>query len=303
MNFKKKVTILSALVAVLAIVYILILFLESDRRRDPSFAWLEASNFAMADTIEIYGKNDLNVLRRINDTWFLYEDGIDYPARQSRVEDLIASLNRKEVYPIRAVSAEARERLGLVDGSASRIRIHGGAGLPLLDLLIGIPDTMGRQVFLKSADRNEIYSGEDRFTFFTEGTSVFWMDRRFFASASIADVQQIEVSLPLGAYNLRRSGGGWIMQGTSDEIDVSRVDSWLRGILEGEAEYLTTGSPDTIESTITLRMGDGQNKVILAGPDNEISIRQVLVSDSSFTYLLSEATYNRLFRESSYFLR
>ena len=304
MNYKKKVTILSALLVVLALTYIIILFFDSDRRGESPFAWLEASQFVMADRIEVSGMNGQVVLRRINDTWFLSEGSVDYPARQSSVEDLISSLSRKEIYPIRALSSEARERLGLDGNNSSRIRVSGGAGLPLLDLLIGNTDALGREVYLKSADSNEIHSAEDRFTFFTEANSDFWMDRRLFSTASITDVQQIEVSLPEGEpYVLRRGGAGWILHGSSNEVDVTRVDSWLRGILEAEAESFTLESPETIEVTIVLYMGDGQTKAMLAGPLDEMNMRQVLVSDSSFIYLLSEWTQNRLFRESSFFLR
>ena len=304
MNYKKKVTILSVFVAVLALTYILILFFDSDRRRDPSFAWLDPSQIDMADRIEVFGMNGLTVLRRVNNIWFISEGGIDYPVRQNRVEDLLSALTRRDSYPVRALSAEARERLGLGEISDSRIRVSGGAGLPLLDLLIGSTDAIGREVYLRRGGSDEIHSGEDRFTFFTEAVSGFWLDRRLFSAASTADVQQVEVNLPRrDSYVLRRIQGGWVIQGSTSALDALLVESWLRGVLEAEAENFSLESPDIIEATITLHMGDGQSKVLMAGPIDETNVRQVVVSDSSFVYLISEWTQNRLFRDSSFFLR
>ena len=304
MNFKKKVTILSILVAVLALSYILILFFDSDRRRDPSFAWLDHPLIFLTDRIEVFGSNQLVVLRRIDDVWVLQEGGNDFPVRQERVEDLISALTRRDVYSVRTLSDEGRERLNLDESNASRIRVSGGAGMPLLDLLIGIPDALGREVFLRSADSNEIHLGEDRFSLFTEAGATFWLDRRLLSPASIADVQQIEVSPPNeDSYTIRRSGQGWIIPGSSDFLDSSAVDSWLRGVLEAEADNFGNEEPETIEATIALHLGDGQVKTILAGPIDEMNVRQVLVSDSSFVFLISEWTQNRLFRESSFFHR
>ena len=304
MNYKKKLTILSALVAVLALVYTLILFFDSDRRRDPSFAWLDLSLFDMADRMEISGSNGMVILRRINDTWVHPQGGMNFPVRQSRVEDFISTLSRVDTYPIRALSAEARERLDLGDRSTTRIIVSGGAGLPLLDLHIGSADALGREVYLRRADSNEIHSGEDRFTFFTEAGVGFWLDRRLFSPASFSDVQQVEVKLPdEESYTLRRSGASWVIPESFEILDGLRVDSWLRNFLEAEAENFGIEEPATIEVNITLRMGDGQSKVLLAGPLDENNVRQVLVSDSSFVYLLSEGTQNRLFRDIASFMQ
>ena len=305
MSYKKKVTILSALVAVLALIYFLILFFDSDRRRDPAFAWLDSSLFNMADRIELFGSNGLTVLNQVNGVWHLLDDGVNYPIKQGRVEDLMSALSRRDTYPVRALSAEARERLGFGESSSSRIRVTGGAGPPLLDLLVGSGATLGREVYLKFADRTEIHSGEDRFTLFTEARGNFWLDMRLFSPAAIADIQQAEVNLTDGeTYALRRHGGGWVILGSESEVlDVPRVDAWLRGVLEAEAENFATEDPQTIDAFITLRFGDGQTKSLFAGPLDENNNRQVLVSDSSFIYLLSEWTGNRIFRESSFFLR
>ncbi|MCL2007833.1 MAG: hypothetical protein FWG77_07065, partial [Treponema sp.] len=86
MNFKKKLIILSALVTVLAITYALILFLDSPRRRDPAFSWLDSSLHNMADRIELLGGQGLIVLNRINGIWHLTENNVNFPVRQGRIE-------------------------------------------------------------------------------------------------------------------------------------------------------------------------------------------------------------------------
>ena len=304
MIYKKKVTLLSAFVAVLALIYFLIVFFDSDRRRDPAFAWLPSSLHNMAQSIEIFGSNGLIVLNRINGFWFLHDAGINYPVRQGRVDDLMTALSRRDTYPVRALSAEARERLGFGETLQSRIRITGGQDL-LLDLLIGSGDALGREVYLKAAEKNEIHSGEDRFTLFTVAAMNFWLDMRLFPQASIADVQQAEVMLPDGeSYTLRRGGGGWFIPG--DEalvLDGPRVDAWVRGLLEAEAENFASEEPESIEASINLRFGDGQTWAIFIGPLDERNVRQAQVSESSFTYLISEWTGGRLLRERNFFIR
>jgi hypothetical protein len=326
--YKKKVAVLSALIAVLAIVYICTLVFDPQNSRSSAFAWLESGQLDMADRMEIYGTNGKIELRRRNNVWFfvtgtedltgenfLVSPGVDesrrmLPVKQNRVADLFSLLSRKSVYPLRAVSAEGSERLGLTGEGSSRIIVHGGAGLPLLDLLIGGGDALGREVYLKRSGKNEIYSGEDDFSFFIESRPASWYDLRLFAedgrSYGVEAVQQAEITLPWGTpFILRRGGRGWIVQGdesASSSLDVTRVDSWLRSTLEAEGDDFGAEAPETIEGNITLRFGDGRTQTLLVGAVDENRKRSATVSTSALIYTIGEWTFNNLFRDNSYFL-
>ena len=314
--YNKKVVFLSALAAALAIIYILTFVLDPANRRGSAFAWLDPSYFDMADRIEIYGINGNTELIRRNNLWFFAAGTAEYPVKQGRVEDLFAALSRKEIYPQRASSQEARQRLGLTEDSASRIIVRGGAGLPLLDLLIGRAAAIGSEIYLRRGGWNEIYSGEDRFTIFTDSSPVLWYDLRLFPASenglapyTIDAVQQADIKPSDGeAFALRRRGAGWIIVGNeSAALETTRVDAWIRSVLEaegvdfGDAIYGDDFEPD--DGSITLRFGDGTSRVIQFGRVSASNNPAARITDSPYTYIIEERNLNLLFRESSYFVR
>jgi len=330
MNFKKKAAILSGVVAALALANLLTFIFEPGKPKTSSFAWLDPSLLVAADYIEIHRSPGANtngtpgtpvVLVRRNNRWLLRgsePQGSELPVKQARVEDLLSALSRKAAYPKRAFSSEARAALTLEEGRSSRILVRGGAGLPLLDLLIGTADALGREVYLRKADQNDIYSGEDLFTVYTESKRESWYDLKFFQTdkaAITADaVQQAEIrffetSSPEDkAVNelliLRRQRSGWIIPGEEGaEIDSIRAESWLRTVLEAEGEDFGFQTPAVYTKSITLRLGDGSSRTIQAGPEGGDNRGSVVLSGSDLVYIIPEWTVNRLFRERSYFIQ
>jgi len=308
MIYKKKLTLLSSLVILLGLVYILTLVFDPERQYSKAFAWLEPRLISLADGIEISGPAGTAVLKRKNNVWVFNAGAADYPVKQGRVEDFLAALSRKDVYPLRASSDEAREKLGLSPAAASRIIVRGGAGLPLLDLLIGKTGVVGGELYLGRAGEKEVYSGEDRFTLYTDSDAKAWYDLRLFPSAiDAALVQQAEVTLPAAhtppaSYTLRRSNGGWVLGGNENlALDSLKVDSWLRSILEAEGEDFDANAPAVIEGSITLRLGDGTARTIQVGPVDKEKRRNAAVSPKDHGYVLAGNTVDRLFRESGYF--
>jgi len=310
--YNKKIVILSALAAALAIIYILTFVLDPANRRGTAFAWLDPSYFDMADRIEIYGINGNTELVRRNNVWFFSTGMAEYPVKQGRVEDLFAALSRKDSYPQRASSQEARQRLGLTEDSASRIIVRGGAGLALLDLLIGRAAALGSEIYLRRGGWNEIYSGEDRFTLFTDSSPVSWYDLRFFPTSenglapyTIEAVQQADIRPSDGeAFALRRRGAGWIIVGDESAVlDTTRVDAWIRSVLEAEGVDFIDGGFEPAGESITLWFGDGTSRTIQVGYVNSQNDLGARITDSPYTYIIEERNLNLLFRESSYFLR
>jgi len=301
LTYKKKVTLLSALVAVLALIYILTFVLDPENNSGAAFALLDPSLLVMADGIEISGPEGRVVLKRKNNTWVVSGDSGEFPAKQERVADLFALLSRKESYPVRASSSEGIERLGMTEAGASRIIVQGGAGLPLLDLLIGGADALGREVYLRTAPWNQIYSADDNFSFFINSGVNSWYDLRLFTEASVDSIQQVEVSFPGQAYILRRSGRGWIIPGKETALDANRVESFLKRLLEAEAESFGVSAPETIEGRITIQFGNGSTRSLQAGPLTDQDNHYAMVSESPDFYVISERTFNNLFRASSYF--
>ena len=317
LTYKKKVTLLSALVAVLALIYILTLVFDPENRGSAAFALLDPSLLVMADGLEISGPEGRTVLKRRNNVWFISGDTGEFPAKQDRVADLFDLLSRRKNYPVRASSSEGIERLALTEESAFRIVVRGGAGLPLLDLLIGGADALGREVYLRRAPWNQIYSSEDSFSFFINLKANSWYDLRLFpAELSVDSIQQVEVSFPDESYILRRSGRGWIIPGKENAaLDTNRVEAFLKRLLEAEADSFAVSAPETIEGRITIQFGNGTTRSLQTGPLTEPSAepagpgsppaqndRYATVSGSSYFYVLSGRTFNNLFRASSFYI-
>jgi hypothetical protein len=301
----------------MATVYILSFVIEPGKKRNAAFAWFNSEHLFMVDGLEISGSQGSIVLKRKGINWYSAGQTGELPVKQDMVRDLFVLLSKKEPYSLRASSAEGIEKLKLTEDSASRIIVRGGAGLPLLDLLIGIPDALGREVFLRRAGWNQIYSALDRYSYFTEARPSSWYNLRLFQQPAevglssnsgegglltMDKVQQVDITLPDSeTFILRRSGNGWIMPGNEASLDYIRVESWLRLTLEAEADDFGE-APGLAEGTIILRFGDGSVRTLQAGPKGEEGKRNASISGQNYFYILSERTFNYLFREKSYFI-
>jgi hypothetical protein len=313
MVYKKKLILLSGLTALLALIYAAALIFDPERvnARNAAFVWLDAEGADRADSVVIsrQGEEIVSLIRK-NGLWFVPAGGIDLPVKQARVEDLFRILSARGAYPLRASSAASHERLGLAEGTASRIIIRGGAGAyPLLDLLVGNQDAAGREIYLRRQGQNEVRSGDARIASYVNGTAGSWYDLRLFSETEAVDVgmvQRLSVDYPGGTagppLSLSRSGTGWTMGSLS--ADTQRVELYIRSVLDAEGEDFLPApdSPVFNEGRITLELGDGTNRIIRCGPlDEEGKRRSAQVTGSPYVYQLAEWTLGRLFREASYF--
>jgi hypothetical protein len=331
MAYKTKVLILSIVVAVLAAIYAGTLILTPERlnSRSAAYTWLEQKWADQAGRIEISdGRGETLTLIRRDAAWFVEAEGEEYPAKQGRVADLLRLLSTRAAYPLRGSAVSSHERLG-VGESASRIVVRGGAGaVPLLDLLVGDGDATGREVYLRKSGQNEVRSGEDKFTAYLSPSPSAWYNLRLFpnegaGALSLDMVQRVIAAAPppsgeLGEEGrpepliIARSGSGWTVEGVAaDSLDGSRIDPYVRAILDAEGDdFVTALKPDDPvfnEGSIHLELGDGATRTVRLGPvlptgegEGE-GKRTALVSGSRYVYTLAEWTVNRLFRDAAYF--
>jgi hypothetical protein len=320
MMYKKKAIVLGAVVFALGLAYALTWIFDPQRTvaRNAAFAWIEKDLLFQADRINISGAQGAVEMRRKKDIWVIEEGTKDLPVKQPRVDDFLGGLSRRGVYPVRASSAQAAGRLGLSDDSVSRLVIRGGAGLPLLDLLVGRGDATGREIYLRKAGRDEVRSGEDRFTQYLDSPRASWYDLRLFPDNERPEtppVQRVRVS-PFdgrGGYSVSRSDALWFLEGASGPLDsdTQKVESWIRSILDAEGEdfnpALSGDNAELNEGTITLELGDGGVTTLRLGPPDAEGRRDAAVFSSSapaerkLVYRLAAWTINRLFREKEYF--
>jgi hypothetical protein len=315
MMYRRKLLVLSSLLALLSLLYLLSFVFDPDRllSRSAAYTWLEDRLLDQADRIVIESPGLTVSLLRRNNAWLVSREGNEYPARQLRVGDLLAALSHRAPYPVQARSASSHRQLGLEEG-ISRITVRGGAGLPLLDLLLGKAGNAGREIYLRKANSNEVRSGEDIFTVYT-GSAVSWYDLRLFPEGPEAgDLQRLTV-YPLAGEGeplvFTRSGNGWSAGGLGLIPDNSRVESYIRGVLGAEGEDFVPPAAAAepfpmelfpIEGRLVLELGNGTVLSLNVGPaEEDTNRRPAELSGSPYRYILAGWTVERLFRDAGYF--
>ncbi|MDR2702338.1 MAG: hypothetical protein LBB72_07900 [Spirochaetaceae bacterium] len=320
MVYKKKLIILGASAVFLALVYLVTLFFDPSRinARNERFTWLPPGAREEADKIEISGSSDEKfelVLR--HDRWFALLDGTggpqEVPVKQGRVDDIFRLLGTRGAFPRRGSSASSHKNLGLTtDGY--RLIIRGGAGLPLLDLLIGQDDVSGKEVFLRKNGENEFRSGDRLIGSYVKADKNSWYDLKLFDEASVEQVQRVRVTFldysgpedetPLIGYidyNITRSAENWIMEGDSTPLDKDKTETWIRGILEVQGDNFLSPQNDFTAARIVVELGDGSTLRLQIGEAIEDGKAPALTGNKPYVYSLPRWTATRILRERGYF--
>jgi len=319
MVYKKKLTILSSIVGALALVYLLTFVFDSERMgsRADAYSWLDPALKDRIDGISIENGNETIALVRKVGEWHVSRDGRDYPARSLRVDDLIGALTKRAPYPVRTTSASSHERLSLTQGQAARITINAGAGLPLLDLLIGSGDVMGQSVYLRKMDQNEVRSGEDVFSAYARSPQNSWLNLRLFPETEsgkldVTSVQRVTVYPPaeegegIPSYSFTRRNREWVISGTElVNPNMGKIDSYVRDILNTSGDdfddSVSASDPMFNDGRVVLDLGDGSTRAIRLGPPEDDGRRLATVSGSNLVYSLLSWTSERLFTNPYYF--
>jgi len=318
MTYKKKFSILSGIIASLAVIYLLTIIFDPERRgsRSAAYSWLDSRQTDRISGITIVKTDETITLARNGGKWFVSHDGKDYPARATRVEDLITALAKRAPYPVRSSSASTHGRLSLTEGQAVRITVAAGAGLPLLNLLIGQADITGQNVYLRKQEQNEVRSGEDIFTTYTQSSLNAWYNLRLFPETEsggldAANVQRLTVYPSSDSGEnvtpqiFTRSGREWIFNFELANPNMGKVDSYIRDILFTSADDFDDSllPSDSIfnNSRIILELGDGSIRTIRLGPPDQNDGRLAVVSGSDWIYSLPGWQCQRLFADAETF--
>jgi len=318
MTYNKKFTVLSGIIAFLVIVYILTIIFDPERRgaRSAAYSWLEPGQKEQITGITIAQSDETITLVRNGGKWFVSNNGKDYPARDIRIEDFIAALSKRAPYPVRSSSASAHERLSLTENNAVRVTVTAGAGLPLLSLLIGQADLTGQSVYLRKQGQNEVRSGEDIFTSYTNATLTSWYNLRLFPETengrlTAANVQRLTVYLPKNRGEdgppqiFTRQGKAWTFNIELANPDMGKVDAYIRDILNTSGEnfndYVTPSDPMFNDSRIVLELGDGSIRTLRFGPPDENGELYAAVSGSDWVYTIPGWASDRLFVDTGFF--
>ncbi|MDR2376162.1 MAG: DUF4340 domain-containing protein [Treponema sp.] len=338
MRYRQKVTVLLCLAAVLTCGYILTLVFDPERsgRRSDAYTWLDPGLRDSVDRVDFNGGESgrsmgaLSLLRR-NGRWVALREGIEYPAREARVDELLDLLSRRASYPRRSDSSAGHGLFGLSETTASRITLRGGAGLPLLDLLIGTSDSGGGSLYMRKAGGSEVRSGDGGLSAYIDNEPGSWYDLRLFPETGEGRVtpdlvQRLTVFLPAQALQdawtegltmlISRVGNGWRIDAGDrspdpGDIEKSRVDSYISGILATTGDDFVPPPVLSGEQALILELGDGRVLSLHLGPPGEDGQRQAWifgplegrggVTEPAYGYALAAWALDRIFRPPEYF--
>jgi hypothetical protein len=315
MTYNKQFTVLGGIIAGLALVFILTIIFNPERRgaRSAAYSWLEPGQNDRINGITITKPDETITLARNGGRWFVTHDGRDYPARDSRIEDLIAALGKRAPYPVRSTGASSHERLSLNENQAVRISVAAGAGPPLLTLLIGQQDVTGQDIYLRKQGQNEVRSGEDIFSTYTRQNLSSWYNLRLFPETEggkldATNVQRLIIYATMddridGTSTtpriFTRKGREWTFNFELANPDMKKVDNYVHDILfvSGDDFVNSVSSTDALfnNSRFVLELGDGSTRTLRLGPPDENGIRYATVSGSNWVYSVPNWISHRLF--------
>jgi hypothetical protein len=292
-------------------VYLLTVFFEPERvnARNAAFTWLPASARDLADRIEIRpgtatgGAAGKLSLVRINGAWFADLGSLQVPVKQGRIDDLFRILADRGAFPRIGSAASSHSGLGLSAENASRLEIRGGAAIePLLDLLIGNDNAEGREVYLRKNGENEYRLGDALIKSYVEGEAASWYDLKLFSESRADMVQRIRVSPVKDGegdedYVLARNEAGWLIEGSTETPSADAVDTYVRAIFDIQGDDFLADTPPVFDAgRLSLELGDG-SVITVQAAEEQNGKRPVMVSGSSYVYLLSESAVRRILRE------
>ncbi|MDR1390499.1 MAG: hypothetical protein LBJ31_11055 [Treponema sp.] len=305
MNYQKKTRVLAGLLILLALVYALTLAFDPARRneRNASFSWLPPDTRDLIDRLEIYRENEAAFQATLkNGVWVSpLNTLIEVPVKQGRVDDLLRLLTTRGAFPLRGSAAASYGELGLGEDGA-RLVVRGGAGLPLLELIVGKNDSSG-EVFLRERGEDSFRSGSSLIASYVNGSRADWYDLKLFGAGenvSANAVQRILVSNSQNALSLARSGADWVFD-DGQTASAEKTETWLRSLFESAGEdFIDPASFGESEGRIMLQLGDGSSLTIQCGFPDE-SGRRAVLAGKPYAYVLPQWAYARLFRERDAF--
>jgi len=317
MVYKKKVIVLSCVIASLVLVYIGAVVFDPARRgaRADVYTWLDPRDIDRISGITItLPDSDTVILTRNGRHWFVSRNGRNYPARHTRVNDFITELTRRAPYPMRATSAAAHTRLSLTEPEAARVTVSGIIGPPLLDLLIGQNDLSGRNVYMRRAGRNEVRAGEDRFSVYVWAAANSWYNLLLFPESEdgipgVQDVMRLTVYPPANEAGettpmvFTRVARAWEVNFETEALNQIRVDTFVRDILMSAGESFADPMIGAVfgDSRLVLEFEGGNTTTISFTEPDQNNRRQASVSSTNFVYEISGWMHQRLFPAAGVF--
>jgi len=322
MTYKNHFIALVALIAVLTVTYITSVIVTSDiGYKSSSYVWLDSKSAEKIVRIVIKDADNEIELKKKNNQWFVSHNGIEYPAKQLRVEDFLKILTIRSSWAVRSTSASTHERFGLAQTegqsgqSVSRVTLYGET--TLLDLIVGNEDVFKNEIYLRKAGQNEVRSGDNAIKSYISSPITSWYNLRLIpetenGSLDINGVQRMSVNAPAEGGGtpqvFSRKNRRWEITGVSVENpDQNLIDTYIRQVLtvEGDNFESSVNSDDPMfdKTSIVFELGNGRIVTIRFSPADESGRRFAHVSGKDYIYSIPTYQSEKLFKNASSFVK
>jgi hypothetical protein len=311
MNYKNRIIFLVSLIAVLACTYVtnIILGMNLFGAGSSFYVWLDSRTAQRATRIIIKTPDNEFELAKKTNQWFVLHNNLEYPARQSRIDDFLSILSTRAQWPVRSTSESTHERFGL-DTPVTRISIF-AEYTPLFDLLIGNDDIFRNETYFRRYGQNEVRSGDGSIRMYLSGPVTSWYNLRLFpeSEGGNMDINSIQ---RFTAYNgeetqiFSRRNRGWEISGVEVENpSVNNIENYIRAVinLEGDNfdDSVTRDDPMLNHSRITVEFGNGRTVTIRLSDADETGRRLAHASGREYVYSIPSWSAGRIFRPASSF--
>jgi hypothetical protein len=308
MTYKNRLIFLGTLIAVLTVTYIASVIFTSDiGSKSSSYTWLDSKSAEKIIRIVIKEENELE-LKKKSGQWFVSHNGLEFPAKQLRVEDFMKILTTRSAWPVRSASASTHERFGL-EQSASRVTIYGET--VILDFLAGYEDVFKNEIYLRKAGQNEVRSGDNAIKSYISSPVTSWYNLRLIpetenGSIDISSIQRLSVYTPQETQVFSRRNRRWEISGASvGNPDQSAIDTYIRQVITAEGDNfedsVNSDDPMFDQTSMVLELGNGRIVTIRFSDVDESGRRFAHVSGKDYVYMIPTWMAGRLFRSASSF--
>jgi len=309
MTYKNRLIFLGSLIGVLLVIYIVSIIVTSGvGSKSSSYVWLDSKSVGKVVKIAIKDNEDEYELRKINHQWFTSHNGIEYPAKQLRVEDLLKILTTRSAWSVRSTSAGTHGRFGL-EQSAGRVTIYGET--VLLDLLAGNEDIFKNEIYLRKAGQNEVRAGDNAIKSYISGPVSSWYNLRLISetengSIDLSSIQRLSVYTPQETLVFSRKNRKWEVSGVkAEKLDQGNIDNYIRQVITVEGDNFEDSVKDDDPmfdtTSMSIELGNGRIITVRFSPADESGGRFANVSGKEYVYFIPAYQAGKIFRSASSF--
>jgi len=324
MTYKNRLTFLLSLIGALVLVYIVNLIITSNIFGSGSsfYTWLDSKAAPkiskivfIAGSTEETGQDQAYELVRKNNRWFVSHNSYEYPARQTRIDDLISALTKRAEFPVRTSSVSSHDRFG-VGENAPKAVFHGDFSV-IMELLLGNDDIFKSETYYRKAGQNDVRSGASAIKSFLTSSANTWYNLRLItesesdgAKVGIENVQRVSVFFGNQTQIFTRKNRGWEIAGIEvANPSVSNIENYIRSILnmEGDnfADFSLKNDPMFANDRIVIEFGNARVVTIHLSEADESGRIHAYVSGTAaggdFVYSIPPWFAGRIYRDASGF--